>query len=319
MTVPSWAWALLAGLVVLCLIIDLVAHRGDHVDSKKRAFAWSLGWIAVAVGFGVFVTLWRGGEAGEQWFAAYLLEKSLSIDNLFLFVVVFGALSIPRNEQRRVLTWGILGALATRAIFIFTGVAVLERWHWISYVFGGILIITALKLLGPEKHGPPRALTWIGKFLPTTTERHGHHFIAREHGRRVLTPLFVALIAIELSDILFAIDSIPAAFAITEDRFILYSSNVFAILGMRALYVVLEHALEHLRYLKYGLVIVLGFAGAKLLLAPWVHIPALASVAIIAGVIGTVVVASSIGGRDRSRSRSAPEPSPAPHPATPAP
>lgn len=319
MTVPSWAWALLAGLVVVCLIIDLVAHRGDHVDSKKRAFAWSLGWIGVAIGFGVFVTLWRGGEAGEQWFAAYLLEKSLSVDNLFLFVVVFAALKIPREEQRRVLTWGILGALATRALFIFTGAAVLERWHWVSYVFGGILVVTALKLLAPGKEGPPKALTWISRWLPTTPERHGHHFIARVGGKTVATPLLLALIAIELSDVLFAIDSIPAAFAITEDRFILYSSNVFAILGLRALYVVLEHALERLRYLKYGLVIVLGFAGAKLLLAPWIHVPALASVAIIAGVIGAVVLASSVGERGRSRSRSTPESSPAPHRATPVP
>ncbi|MFT3699521.1 MAG: TerC/Alx family metal homeostasis membrane protein [Kofleriaceae bacterium] len=319
MNVPLWGWALLAGLVTLCLVVDLVAHRGDHVDSKKRALAWSLGWIGVAVGFGVFVTLWRGSESGEQWFAAYLLEKSLSVDNLFLFVVVFAALKIPSSEQRRVLTWGIVGALATRALFIFTGAELLERWHWVSYVFGGILVITALKLLGPEKEGPPKALTWISKWLPTTPERHGHHFLAKVNGKTVATPLMLALIAIELSDVLFAIDSIPAAFAITEDRFVLYSSNVFAILGLRALYVVLEHALERLRYLKYGLVLVLGFAGAKLLLASWIHIPPLVSVGVIAGVIGVVVLASSVGGRGRSRSRSTPEPSPAPHRATPVP
>lgn len=314
-SIPAWTWALLGGLLVICLVIDLVAHRGDHVDSRRRAVAWSVAWIGVAIGFGVFVTLQFGGEAGEQWFAAYLLEKSLSIDNLFLFVVVFGALAIPRAEQRRVLTWGILGALVTRALFIVTGTEALERWHWITYVFGGILIITALKLLRPEDQSQkPKSLTWISRWLPSTPQLHGHHFIARVNGKRVATPLLLALIAIEIADILFALDSIPAAFAVTEDRFILYSSNVFAILGLRALYVVLEHSLERLHYLKYGLVVVLGFAGGKLIAAPWIHISPLVSVAVIVGVIGAVVVASLVtSGRDRSRSRSVPELPPAPH------
>ncbi|MEO8554077.1 MAG: TerC/Alx family metal homeostasis membrane protein [Kofleriaceae bacterium] len=296
---PAWAWALLAVLVVLCLAIDLLAHRGDHVDSRKRAFAWSIAWIAVAIGFGVFVTAQFGREAGEQWFAAYLLEKSLSVDNLFLFVVVFGALAIPRTEQRRVLTWGILGALATRAIFIVTGSAALERWHWVTYAFGAILLFTALKL-ARSKDGHterPASLRWIARWLPSTPELHGHHFIAKVKGRRLATPLLVALIAIELADILFALDSIPAAFAVTEDRFVLYSSNVFAILGLRALYVVLEHGLEKLRYLKIGLVIVLGFAGVKLIVATWIHVPPLISVGVIAGVMAAVVIASLVRGR----------------------
>lgn len=309
--VPAWAWALLAALLLVCLVIDLAAHRGDHVDSRRRALLWSLGWIGVALGFGGFVTLTFGGEAGEQWFAAYLLEKSLSIDNLFLFVVVFGSLAIPRTEQRRVLTWGILGALFTRMLFIVAGAAALERWHWISYVFGTILVVTAVQLARapagahPEK---PRSLTWISRWLPSTPQLHGHHFFARIDGRRVATPLLVALIAIELADIMFALDSIPAAFAVSEDRFILYSSNLFAILGLRALYLVLEDALQKLRYLKVGLVGVLGFAGAKLLVAPWLHVAPIASVSVIVAVIGAVVVASlGASARDRSRSRSARE------------
>ena len=309
--VPGWAWALLAGLLLVCLVIDLVAHRGDHVDSRRRALLWSVGWLGVAVGFGVFVTLKFGSEAGEQWFAAYLLEKSLSIDNLFLFVVVFGALAIPRAEQRRVLTWGILGALGTRMLFIVSGAAALERWHWITYVFGAILLITAIKL-AREPAGAhaekPKSLTWISRWLPSTPKLHGHHFLIRENGRRVATPLLVALIAIELADIMFALDSIPAAFAVSEDRFILYSSNLFAILGLRALYLVLEDALQKLRYLKVGLVGVLGFAGAKLLVAPWLHVPPIASVAVIVAMIGAVVVASLVASaRDRSRLRSARE------------
>ncbi|MEO8841315.1 MAG: hypothetical protein ABI591_03905, partial [Kofleriaceae bacterium] len=206
----------------------------------------------------------------------------------------------------------------TRALFIVTGTEALERWHWITYVFGGILIITALKLLRPEDHSQkPKSLTWLSRWLPSTPDLHGHHFIARVDGKRVATPLLLALIAIEVADILFALDSIPAAFAVTEDRFILYSSNVFAILGLRALYVVLEHALERLHYLRYGLVVVLGFAGAKLIAAPWIHISPLVSVAVIVGVLGAVVVASLVaGGRDRSRSRSAPASPPAPRLAT---
>lgn len=299
MSIPVWAWALLGGLLVICLLIDLFAHRGDHVDSRKRAIAWSIVWITVAVGFGVFVTLEFGRTAGEQWFAAYLLEKSLSVDNLFLFVVVFAALQIPRTEQRRVLTWGILGALATRALFIVMGTAALERWHWITYAFGAILIYTAIKLARDKgDHSErPASLRWISRWLPSTPELHGHRFIAKIKGRWLATPLLIALIAIELADILFALDSIPAAFAVTEDRFILYSSNVFAILGLRALYVVLEHGLEKLRYLKVGLVIVLGFAGAKLIAADWIHVPPLISVGVIAVVMGAVVIASLVRGR----------------------
>jgi tellurite resistance protein TerC len=315
--VPAWAWALLAGLLLICLAIDLLAHRGDHVDSRRRALLWSVAWVSVAVGFGVFVTLQLGREAGEQWFAAYLLEKSLSIDNLFLFVVVFGALAIPRTEQRRVLTWGILGALGTRALFIVAGTAMLARWHWVTYIFGAILLVTAVKLLRESTPSEqPSSLRWISRWIPST-HLHGHHFIVKLRGRWVATPLLIALVAIELADIVFALDSIPAAFAVTEDRFILYSSNVFAILGLRALYVVLEHALEKLRYLKFGLVAVLGFAGVKLLATPWVHVAPLVSVSVIAGVIGAVVIASLVssarraGALDHSRSRSAPVPPPA--------
>ncbi|MEP6862079.1 MAG: TerC/Alx family metal homeostasis membrane protein [Deltaproteobacteria bacterium] len=303
--VPAWAWALLAVLLLICLAIDLIAHRGDHVDSRRRALAWSVAWIGVAVGFGAFVTLQFGSEIGEQWFAAYLLEKTLSIDNLFLFVVVFGALAIPRTEQRRVLTWGIVGALVTRAVFIVTGTEALARWHWVTYVFGAILLLTAVQLARkPAGHVTrPRTLDWLARWLPSTPSLHGHRFIAKVGGRRVATPLLLALIAIELADILFAVDSIPAAFAVTSDRFVLYSSNVFALLGLRALYVVLEHGLERLRYLKVGLVLVLGFAGVKLIAAPWIHVSPLISVVVIAVVIGAVVLASlsSGGARDRSR------------------
>lgn len=308
LVVPIWAWALLAGLLVGCLVIDLVAHRGDHVDSRRRAILWSLVWVGVALGFNLFVAVHFGSEAGEQFFAAYLLEKSLSVDNLFLFLVVFGALGIPITEQRRVLTWGIVGALLTRAVFIVAGVAALHRWHELTYVFGAILVITAVKLaLSKSTHDKPRSLGWIERFIPWTPTLHGHHFVARENGRLLATPLLVALVAIEVADIVFALDSIPAAFAVTEEPFILYSSNVFAVLGLRALFIVLAGALDGLRYLKVGLVAVLGFAGVKMLASPWIKVTPLVSVSVIATCIGLAVLASVIplSERDRSRLRSA--------------
>ena len=293
MGAPVWAWALLAGLLLLFIVIDLVAHRGDHVDSRRRALVWSLVWVGAALGFNAFVWIRFGASAGEQWFAAYLLEKSLSVDNLFLFLVVFGALGIPQTEQRRVLTWGIIGALVTRAVFIVLGVEALEHWHEVTYLFGGLLIVTAVKLArGGETVHQPRSLAWLERHIPWTPELHGHHFVTRVGGRLVATPMLLALITIEAADIVFALDSIPAAFAVSDEPFILYSSNVFAVLGLRALFVVLAGALEGLRYLKYGLVAVLGFAGAKMLVAPWLHVPPLVSVGVIAACIGIAVIAS---------------------------
>src|ERR1041384_1494698 len=170
LVVPTWAWGLLAGLMVILITIDLLAHRGDRVDSRRSALVWSIGWIAAAVAFGGFVAMYFGSSAAEQYFAAYLLEKSLSVDNLFLFVVIFGALGIPRDEQRRVLTWGIIGALVTRALFIALGSAVLHRWHEVTYVFGAILVITALKMLRGGEGGSQRMLGWLERYLPWTRE-----------------------------------------------------------------------------------------------------------------------------------------------------
>ncbi len=297
LVVPVWAWDLLAGLMICLIAIDLLAHRGDHVDSRGRAIAWSVGWVAVSVAFGGFVAAYFGAEAGEQYFGAYLLEKSLSIDNLFLFVVIFGALDIPRDEQRRVLTWGIVGALITRAAFIGLGAAVLHRWHEITYVFGGLLVITSLKMLRGGDDSPSKLLGWLERRLPWSRERAGHHFVVRRDGRWLATPLLVALIAIEATDVVFALYSIPAAFAVSEEPFIVYSSNVFAVLGLRALYVVLVGALGELRYLKYGLAAVLAFAGIKMLVVRWLHISPVASVLVIAAVITTAVLASVAANR----------------------
>jgi len=289
-------------VLIVFLSIDLTAHRGDHVDSRRRALVWTVVWIGVSLAFNGFVAIRFGADAGEQFFAAYLLEKSLSADNLFVFLVIFSAVGIPATEQRRVLTWGMIGALVTRGLFIVMGVAVLHRWHEITYVFGAILVVTALKLLRTDA-GPsqPRAIAWLERHLPWTTALHGHHFVVRERGRRRGTPLLVALVAIELTDIVFALDSLPAAFAVTNDTFILYSSNIFAVLGLRAMFIVLAGVLESLRHLRFGLAAVLVFAGLKMLLVSWIQIPPLASIAVIAACIGAAAVTSVIAARRDGR------------------
>ncbi|HEV7555987.1 MAG TPA: TerC/Alx family metal homeostasis membrane protein [Kofleriaceae bacterium] len=295
LVVPAWAWALLAGLVVVLVSIDLFAHRGDRADSPRRAIAWSIGWIGAALGFAAWVWWQFGDVAGEQFVAAYLLEKSLSIDNLFLFVVIFAALDIPMTEQRRVLGWGIAGALISRGVFIAIGAAVLSRWHEVTYVFGAILVVAGANMLrAPTSDN--RMLRWLEGRLPWTRERAGHRFLVRNkvNGRWLATPLLVALVAIELADVVFAIDSIPAAFAITEEPFIVYSSNVFAVLGLRALYIVVARALTELRYLRFGLAMVLAFAGAKMLAAPWISISPMASIAAIGAIVGTAIIASVV-------------------------
>jgi tellurite resistance protein TerC len=283
LVVPAWAWALLAVLMLVMISVDLFAHRGHRVDSRRRSLIWTLVWIGAALLFNVFIAVRFGAEAGEQFLGAYLLEKSLSLDNLFVFLVVFGAFRIPVEEQRRVLTWGILGALVTRGIFIALGAALLHEWHQITYVFGALLIVTAVKTLrGSDDHAAPATprFRWL-------------------EGR--VSPFLAALIAIELTDVVFALDSIPAAFAVTDEPFLIYSSNVFAVLGLRALYVVLAGALTELRYLRYGLSAVLAFAGGKMLAASWVHVSPLASVSVIALCIGASVIASVIAAR-RERS-----------------
>ena len=240
---------------------------------KRNAVKWTLIWVAAAITFGVFVTASMGQEAGEQFFAAYLLEKSLSVDNLFVFVIIFAALGTPQAQQQRVLSYGIAGALISRALFVGLGASLLQNFTWMVFVFGGVLLITGLKLLRPAQHeGPPKFVPWL--------QRH------------IRSPLVLAIVAIEATDILFAIDSVPAAFAITDDTFIIYTSNIFALLGLRALFGVLGDLLTRLRYLRYGLAAVLAFAGSKMIASHWVHIPPLLSVGVILGCLAVAALAS---------------------------
>jgi len=304
---PPGMWLLFGGIVLVSLIVDLLAHRGGHGHGRKSAVAWSIAWVAVAFGFAAWVWLQLGGGAAGDFVSAYLMEKSLSVDNLFVFLVVFSRLNIPESEQHRVLFWGIIGALVARAAFIAAGTAMLSRWHDIVYVLGAFLIYTGYKTArssGLQHQQESRMLGWLTKRLPVSERLEGHRFFTVENGRRVGTPLLLALLTIEASDIMFALDSVPAVFAISEDPFIVYSSNVFAILGLRALYLVLADLLKDLRYLHYGLAAILVLAGTKMILGKWVHLPHYASLSAIVVILLAAIIPSLIVQSERDeRSR----------------
>jgi tellurite resistance protein TerC len=292
--IPVWGWAVFGILVIIMLAVDLFAHRGDHPDSRKSAVIWSIIWVGLGLLFNVFVWIVFGSQAAQEYLAAYLIEKSLSLDNLFVFLIIFQTLRIPKRYQHDVLFWGILGALVFRGIFIFLGAAAIERWEWVSYIFGAILLYAAYRIFveNPAEEEENKTVKWLSQHLPVTHSLHGEKFIVKLNGRRVVTPLFIALAGLELTDVMFAVDSVPAAFAISLDPFILYSSNIFAILGLRSLYLVLAHTIAELKYLHYGLAGVLAFAAFKLMFDWLIHIPELVSVGLIVLMIGVAVWAS---------------------------
>ncbi|AKV01550.1 Integral membrane protein TerC [Labilithrix luteola] len=294
MDVPPTAWIVLGITVVVALAVDLLAHRGGRLDSQRSALAFSGAWVALSILFGLGVTITLGKDAGAEFASAYLLEKSLSVDNLLVFYLVFSRLSIPAAEQRRVLFWGVLGAIAARGFFVAVGIEALHRWSFVGYGLGLLLVASGIKLLLSKPHDEDsRLLRFLRKHLRTTDLR-GHHFFVQEEGRWRATPLFLALVAVEVLDILFAMDSIPAAFAVTDSAFILYASNVLAILGLRALYLVLADVLARLHLLRFGLAAALVFVGFKMLAAGMIHIPAGISLAVIVVCIGSSVIASRL-------------------------
>jgi tellurite resistance protein TerC len=302
-------WILFGAVVVTLLALDLgLFHRRDHIISTKEALGWSCFWIACGCSFGLVVSFLRGADAGLDYFSGYLLEKSMSVDNLFVFVLIFGALNIPRELQHRVLYWGVIGALATRAALIFTGAALLEHFGWLTYVFGGFLAYTGTKL-GLSKSGESEApdesegasvIKWVGKVLPTTPQLSGNHFVVRANDRTRATPLLLALVAIEISDMIFSLDSIPAVFGVTRDPMIVFTSNVFAMLGLRSLFFLLASWVDRLVYLKMGLAVVLAFVGGKMLLADWVRVPALLSLGVIVAVLTVTTVTSLVHSRKKA-------------------
>ncbi|MFL5348648.1 MAG: TerC/Alx family metal homeostasis membrane protein [Hyalangium sp.] len=301
--VPVLGWIAFGVLVLGLLAVDLRVHRKRPGESKRSAIAWSIGWLTLGLGFGVFVWRAYGTRAAHEYLGAWLIEESLSVDNLFVFLIIFRSLSVPEDEQRRVLFWGIFGALMFRALFIFAGVEAMEHWNPVVYVFGAILLITSVRVAieDPSRQHESALVRWLAKRLPVSASIDGPHFFVRRDRRLMATPLLVALISIELTDIAFAVDSVPAALAVSQQPFIVYSSNVFAILGLRALYIVLAHVISELRYLHYGLAAVLAFAGLKMILPDdRVHVPPLASVAVIIVCIG-LAVGASLRARTRQR------------------
>ncbi|HMK72084.1 MAG TPA: TerC family protein [Myxococcaceae bacterium] len=290
-------WAGFLGFVLLMLGLDLgVFHRRAHEVSLREAALWSALWVALSFVFAAGVWWQFGSERALEFTTGYLIEKALSVDNIFVFVVVFGAFGIPALYQHRVLFWGILGALAMRAAFIFAGTALLQRFHWTIYIFGGLLLLTGLRLLGTrnqESH-PERnpVIRLAQRTIPVSAGLAGGRFFVREGGRRLATPLFLALLAVEVTDLIFAVDSIPAIFAVTRDPFIVFTSNIFAILGLRSLYFLLAGIVSRFRYLKTGLALVLVFVGLKMVLADVYKIPIAASLGVVAALIGGAVALS---------------------------
>jgi len=280
-----WLWGAFSVFVLGMLALDLgVFHRKAHEVKVKEALSWSIVWIALALVFNAGIYWKFGTEPALQFLTGYLIEKALSVDNLFVFLVIFSYFSVPKAYQHRVLFWGILGALVFRAIFIALGAVLLAKFHWVMYLFGAILVVTGIRLmLKTEEEHPERnpLFRLFTRFVPSTSDYRGTKFLVKEAGRWFATPLLLVLIAVESTDIVFAVDSIPAIFAITSDPFIVFTSNIFAILGLRALYFLLADVISRFAYLKYGLAAVLVFVGIKMLIVEVYKIPILLSLAVV--------------------------------------
>jgi len=294
---PIGFWIAFNAAILLLLVFDLaVLNRGQRVIAFKRALLMSAFWIGLAVAFAVFVHQWMGPAKALEFVTGYLLEEALSVDNLFVFILLFAYFKVPPEQEKTVLFWGIIGALIMRGIFIFAGITLVNRFHWILYAFGIFLIYTGIQLMreGDEKKDPSRnvVLKFCRKFLPLTESYEEGNFFVRRAGRLLFTPLFVVLMVVETTDIMFATDSIPAILAITRDSFIVYTSNVFAILGLRSLYFALAGMMKLFHYLNYGLSVVLIFIGIKMLLPERYHVPTWAALAVIAAVLAVSVLAS---------------------------
>src|SRR5258706_177860 len=289
------SWIGFLAFVAVLLAVDLgVFHRRPHEVRIREALTWSAVWIGIALLFNALVWWRSGAQAGTEFLTAYLVEKSLSVDNVFVFVAIFGALAIPPALQHRVLFWGVLSALGMRMAMIVGGAAALQRFHWLVYVFGGILVLSGIKLLvlrGDD--GPPGgAMRLVRRLVPATDRFDGARFLTRENGRLLATPLLTALIVIELADAVFAVDSVPAVLAVTDDTFIAFTSNALALLGLRSLFFVLAGALQKFRYLKIGLSGVLIFVGAKMTLAAVLTIPPVGSLAVVVALLALSILAS---------------------------
>jgi tellurite resistance protein TerC len=296
-----WLWIGFNTFVLLMLALDLgVFHRKAHEVSLREAAGWSTFWVSLALVFNYGIYHFMGAEAGLAFLTGYLIEKALSVDNIFVFVLIFSYFNVPAKYQHRVLFWGILGALLMRGVMIAAGAALIAQFHWIIYIFGAFLVFTGIRMALQTEHDIDAdsnpVIRLVRRLMPVTNVYHGQKFFVQEEVggrvRRVATPLFVVLLLVETTDLIFAVDSIPAIFAITTDTFLVYTSNVFAILGLRALYFLLAGVIHKFHYLKLGLSTVLVFVGAKMLLTDVYKVPIGISLAVIAGVLAIAVVAS---------------------------
>jgi tellurite resistance protein TerC len=291
MSVSIWAWVGFIVFVLAMLLLDLgVFHKKAHVIGFREAATWSVVWVVISLVFGLGVYFVSGGEHALEFLTGYVIEKSLSVDNLFVFVAIFSYLKIEPKHQHRVLFWGILGALIMRGSFVALGSALIHRFAWVMYIFGALLVLTGIRIAIRREESfaaeENRAVRFAQKLLPMARGHVGSSFFLHEEGHWKATPLFLALVLIEISDIMFAVDSIPAIFGVTREPYIVFTATVLALLGLRAMYFLLAGMLDRFRHLHYGLAAVLVFVGVKMLIEPWVHVPILVSLGVIVTAIG---------------------------------
>lgn len=297
--------------VVIMIIIDMLSLKksGAHKVSVKEALAWSSVWVAVSCAFAGWLYFELAGnplygaeiakEKTLEFFTGYILEKSLAVDNIFVFLMIFGYFKVAPQYQHRVLLYGVFGAIILRAVMIFIGAALVQQFEWILYLFGAFLLYTGIRMMKPESDededlSQNKLLVWLKKIIPVSNHFDGEKFFTLENGRRIATPLLLVLIMVELSDVVFAVDSIPAVFAVTTDPFIVLTSNIFAILGLRAMYFLLADVADRFVFLKYGLAFVLSFIGVKMLIMHWIHIPISISLSVVFGALGASILTSLI-------------------------
>jgi len=292
-----WFWIVFNVVVIGLLALDLgVFHRKTGTETVRESLIWSIVWIALALGFNLGIYLYAGGEPALAFLSGYVIERSLAVDNIFVFMLIFGAFAVPRELQHRVLFWGIIGALVLRGALIGSGSFLIERFEWVLYIFGAFLVLTALRMLRQKEQeidpGNYAVVRLVRRLVPVTEGYRASRFFVRQMGKVWVTPLFVVLAIIGVSDLIFALDSIPAVFAVTRDPFLIYTSNIFAVLGLRAMYFLLAGVVGQFHLLKYGLAVVLGFVGIKMLVAGIYHIPIGLSLGIIVSVLLTSILLS---------------------------
>ncbi|MDH3753616.1 MAG: TerC family protein [Acidimicrobiia bacterium] len=298
--VPVWAWFALLATIVALLVIDLARHRDNHESTTREALIESTGWVLCGLSFGVVILFAAGGDAFGEYLSGYLIEKSLSVDNVFVWSLIFSTFAIPLRYQHRVLFWGVVGALVLRAAFIVLGSALVSRFVWSLVVFGVFLVLTGLKVIrhrDDEGSSATRGVNLVRRVMPVSDEYDGHRFLTRIDGRRAATPLLAALVVVEITDVIFAVDSVPAILAVSDEPYLLFASNAFAILGLRAMYFLLANARQRFHYLSHGLGAILIFVGSKMILAPWYHVDTYVSL----GVILLMLVAAIVFSERRTR------------------